>query len=116
MPSGRVAVNVELGDVLLPDLPFVRRDEYDEAIAFNYDQATGAGYVAIPGTSTITTIQLLVIQPDDAITVRINGQADEGTPVSAGGLFLAMATTITAVTVDFSGAGSVQIRGAAFGT
>lgn len=116
MPSARLTVNAELSDVLLPDLPFVRRDEYDEAIAFSYDQASGAGYVAIPGSTAITTIQFAVLQPTQDVTVRINGQADEGTPVSAGGIFLCMNTAITAITVDNSSGSSVDIRGALFGT
>jgi hypothetical protein len=116
VPSARIAVNAELSDVLLPDLPFVRRDEYDEVIAFSYDQATGSGYVAIPGSTAITTIQLVVLQPSGAVTVRINGQADEGTPVNAGGIFLCMNTAITAITVDNSSGASVDIRGALFGT
>jgi hypothetical protein len=116
MPSARIAVNAELSDVLLPDLPFVKREEYDECIAFSYDQADGAGYVAIPGSTAITTIQLVVLQPTQAVTVRINAQTDQGTPVAAGGLFLCMGTSITAITVDNSSGATVDIRGALFGT
>ncbi len=116
MPSARISVNAELSDVLLPDLPFVRRDEYDECIAFSYDQADGAGYVAIPGSTAITTIQLVVLQPTQDVEVRINGQSDQGTPVSAGGLFLCMNTAITAITVNNDSGSTVDIRGALFGT
>lgn len=116
----QLRLNAEMADQLLPDLPYVRRREYDEVRAFAFDQATGGGYQAAPITG-LATIQLLILVPDKAITVRVNGQTDAGVPVGAGGLYVVGETTIDnssddAVQIDNSSGSTVTVRGVAFGT
>lgn len=113
-------LTAEMFDQLLPNLPYVRRREYDEVRAFQFDQATGGGYVNAPLTG-LTTIQALILIPDQAVTIRVGGQTDGGAPIEAGGLYQLNGTTLDnsgggAVQIDNSSGLTVNVRGIALGT
>jgi hypothetical protein len=113
-------LSAEMLDQLVPDLPYVRRREYDEVRAFSFDQATGGGYQSAPLTG-LTTIQALILIPDKAVTVRVAGQATAGAAIDAGGLYMLVGSSIdnsggTGVQIDNSSGTTVNIRGLALGT
>lgn len=120
MASLLIRVSAEVADQFFPELPIVRRQEYDEVYAFAFDQADGGGYVAAP-LAALTTIQALILQPDQAITVRLNIQTDTGTPIEAGGFLVIFGTSInnssnTGVRIDNASGETVTVRGVALGT
>lgn len=118
----RLRVSSEMADQLFPDLPFVLRREYDESVSFAFDLADGSGFTT-PPINTIGTVQTIVFQPDQDVTVRLAGQSDAGTPVGKGGLFVAVLSstgidnsTFNAVLIDNSSGFSATIRGVCCGT
>lgn len=107
-------------DQLVPDLPFVRRREFDQLCAVAYTQASGGGYVAAPITN-VTTIEALILSVDQPVTVRLAGQTDAGTQVSAGGILVFFPTSIDnsggdGVKVNNASGSTVHVRGVALGS
>lgn len=118
----RLRVSAEMADQLFPDLPFVLRREYDESVSFAFDLADGSGYTT-PPINSIGTLQAIMFQPDQDVTVRLAAQSDAGTPVGKGGLFVAILsstgidnTGFDAVTIDNNSGSTATIRGVACGT
>lgn len=121
MATLRLRVSAEMNDQFFPDLPVVLRREYDEVFAFAFDQASAAAtYVNAP-LAALTTIQALVIQPDQDITIRLNAQSDAGIPVTKGSIFTLADTDLdnssnTAVKILNESGNVVTVRGVACGT
>lgn len=117
MPSLKLNVGAEMSDFLLPDLPYVRRQEFDEIVGVSYDQASAA-FTNAPCAS-LTTIQAFVIQPDRDIDVRLGG-ASVSTRVLAGGVLVGMNLSLDNTTgngiVIGVVSGTAQIRLVALGT
>lgn len=100
----RLRVSAEMNDQFFPDLPVVLRREYDEVLAFEFDQVSAAAtYVDAP-LDALGTIQALILQPDEDITVRLAGQTNGGMPVLKGGIF-----TLADTDLDNSGGAAVKI-------
>lgn len=100
--------------------PFVRRITCDEEQLFNYEKATGGGYVALPVTQ-LDEVQFLLVTSDKAITLRLDAQTDAGLVVNAGGVVLLLNVDIDAgastnATVDNSSGETAALRGFASGT
>lgn len=111
MPSLRLQVDAQMIDALVPDIPFAARQEFVQVRGFEYPQDTGGGAIAIP-TSTVTTIQALLLQTDKEVTVALGNIT-----LQPGGLiviFNAVPATSPPTVTNASGS-TAKIRGAVFG-
>jgi len=115
MPSLRLNVLADVANMLIPDFPFIRRLEFSESIAIEYDQVTGASYVAVPGSSILTAIQVVILTADKNITVRTSGQTDAGSLIGADGLFLLFNCNLSAITVQNNSGDTAHITGLLMG-
>lgn len=103
MPNVKIRIEVEVDGQALAGFPVTRRIEVDEAQAFDYEKASGAGYAALPADQ-LDTIQALILRSDQAITLRLNNQSDAGVLLNAGGLVIVLDATIAA------GAGAMNAK------
>ena len=123
MPTLKATVNLELDGVSIPGFPVVRRLEMPESQSFRYekvDDGNGSTFLAVP-TAQIASIQALVVQTDQQLTFRFDGQTDAGILLNAGGLILVMDATIDAsattnITVNNNVQPTANITGIAAGT
>ena len=95
MSTFKVTVNVELDSRSLPGYPKIRRLEVDENQQFKYEKTTGAGFTAIP-LDQLAEIQALLLESDQQVTVRLDGQTDAGIVLNPGGLLLLLDVDIDA--------------------
>lgn len=115
MPVLRLHVDADIKNLIMSALPYTRRLEFAQAVAFDYTQADGASFVAVP-FAPITTIQALVLRSDKDVTVRLNGQTDAGIPLNAGGILIVYDSAMTGATVRNQSGDTASIDGAALGT
>lgn len=122
MASLKVTVLVEQDGVPLD--PIVRRIEADELQGFSYEKVgtSDATYSAVP-TGELGTVQALVIDTDQTVTLRLNGQSSAGIVLNPGGLLVLVDATLNAgattnVTVNNAAAPAVValLKGLAGGT
>ena len=88
MPQVKITVLVEVDVRVLGGFPLVRRLEVDESQQFAYEKANDGDAVtfsAMP-TDQLAEIQALILQADQAVTLRLDNQSDAGIVVNAGGL------------------------------
>ena len=96
MPTLTLTITAALDGV--PYKSWVRRITCDEAQPFDTEQAAHGDtttFTALPGDK-LDTVQVLILQPDQAVTVRLDGQTDAGIVLSAGGLLAIVDATIDA--------------------
>lgn len=115
-----VTVTVKLNGRDVKGFPYQKRLVVDEVQQFAYEKATGGGYETLPITQ-IATLQALVLAPDQALTVRVDGQSDAGLVLNAGGLLLLLDSTTDAgastnATIDNSSGSTAVITGLGAGT
>lgn len=115
-----VTVTVKRNGRDVPGFPYSKRMLVDEVQQFSYEKATGGGYETLP-TTQIATIQALILAPDQALTVRLDGQSDAGIALNAGGLLLVLDSTTDAGastnnTIDNSSGSTANIVGLGAGT
>ena len=96
-------------DEIQPYLPYEKSDNADTT-TFN----------AVP-TGEIGTIQALLIVPDRAVKVRLDGQSDAGIELGSSGLLLILGSTIDAssttnVTMNNNSGATAAIEGFGAGT
>jgi len=123
MPTLKATVNLELDGVAIAGFPVVKRLEMDESQQFRYekvDDTDGTTFIAVP-TGEIASIQALIVQTDQQLTFRFDGQTDAGILLNAGGLILVMDATIDAsattnITVNNNVQPTANITGLAAGT
>lgn len=123
MPTLKATINLELDGVSIAGFPVVKRLELDESQQFRYekvDDTDGVTFIAVP-TGQIDSIQALVVQADQQLTFRFDGQTDAGILLNAGGLILVMDATIDAnaatnMTVNNNVQPTANIIGLAAGT
>ena len=98
MPQLKVKIEVDYDGITLPGFPVIRRLELDEGQQFEYEKADDGDattFSALPADQ-IATIQALILQTDQVVTLRLDGQTDAGIVVNAGGLVLLFDVTIDA--------------------
>ena len=116
-----VHVTAKLNGKVLPNFPYYRRIQVDEAQQFAVEQNTGGGYVTLPITS-LDTVQALVLSTNQQVTVRMNGQSTGGLILTNGGVLifvdgsLGNASSSANVTIDNSSGTTVVLEGLAGGT
>lgn len=123
MPTLKATINLELNGVSVAGFPVVKRLELDESQEFRYekvDDTNGTTFIAVP-TAQIASIQALIVQADQQLTFRFDGQTDAGILLNAGGLILVMDATIDAsaatnLTVNNNVQPTANITGLAAGT
>ena len=123
MPSLKVSLNLELNGVSISGYPVVKRLELDESQSFRYekvDDTDGVTFVTLP-IDQMTTIQALLVETDQQLTFRFDGQTDAGILLNAGGLILIMDATLDAsattnATVNNNVQPTANIKGIAAGT
>lgn len=120
MPTLELTVTAKLDGIPVPNFPLTIRRQVDELQQFDYEKANGGGYVAVP-TGELATVQVLVLTPSQAMTVRLDGQSTAGIELAADGLLIVADATIDAgastnVTIDNSSGSAGQVKGLAAGT
>lgn len=115
-----VHVTAKLNGKVLPNFPYYRRIQVDEAQQFAVEQATGGGYITLPITS-LDTVQALVLSTNQQVTVRMNGQSSGGLVLVNGGVLIFVdgsiaASSSTNVTIDNSSGATAVLEGLAGGT
>lgn len=122
MPSVEIAVTLKMDGALLSGFPVIKRLEVDEATGrVVFEQPNGGGYAVVASTSILSEIQVLFLQPDKQVTVRLDGQSDAGIVLNAHGLLIIVdadidAGALTNVTTDNSSGSTALIRAFAGGT
>ena len=120
MPTLEIIINVKEDGVVKPGFPRVRRISLDEIQTFRVESATGGGFVTLPITS-IDEIQALILQSDQQVTVRLDGQSDAGLVLNAGGLLIILdadidASAATNVLVSNASGATANLEGLGAGT
>lgn len=111
----RLHVDADVKNLIMSAIPYTRRVEFAQALAFDYEQANGASFVTVP-VSPITTIQALILRSDKDVTVRLNGQSDAGIPLKAGGILIVYDCEMTAATVQNQSGDTAHLDGAVLGS
>lgn len=120
MPTFEVTVTIKQDGVTLAGSPFIRRVVVDEIQSFSTEQASGGGYATLP-TTFLDTLNLLLLMPDQTVTVRFSNQSDQGLVLNAGGLLLLADVAVNsgastnATTTNASGT-TASLSGVAGGT
>lgn len=120
MPGIRIKVEGQVENLLIPDLPYARRIEFAEAVAFKLSFASSASYQTV-GLAQMGTLQSFILIPDQDITVRLANQSDGGVVVKADGIFALFDGTISnaadvGLKILFNAGGSVTITVLAAGS
>jgi len=98
VPALRIVVTAELDGVPIKGFPWVRRLAIDEIQSFEYEQANHGDAITfstVPADQ-LATIQALLLRPDKAVTLRLDGQTDAGIAINADGFVLLCDVTIDA--------------------
>lgn len=119
MPSLKVTVLIEQDGQ--ERLRLMRRLSVTDAVAFQYTKANGGGYVTLPIGELAAVSVLAVEAPEQAVTLRLDGQSDAGISLNAGGFLLVVdgnldAGASTNATLDNSSGSDAPVRGLAGGT
>ncbi len=120
MPTLKITLSAELDGVQLPGYPKTRRLEVDESQSFSIEQVTGGGYSTLP-IQQLGEVQALILEPDQAVTLRLDAQSDAGLEINKGGLIVLFDVTINAgastnATIDNASGSTVKLVGIAGGT
>lgn len=122
MASIEVTLTIKVDGMPLPGMPIQKRLEVDEHTGrVEFEQATGGGYAALPGTSALSEVQFLFLRANKAVTLRLDGQSDAGIPLNAHGLILIMDADIdvgasTNATLDNGSGATALVQALAAGT
>lgn len=98
MAKMEIKVTAEVDGRPVPGTPYRRVVDVDESQVFSYEEANDGDtttYSVIP-MAQLATIQCLLVKPDQAVTIRLDGQSDGGISLSAGGLLCIVDATIDA--------------------
>lgn len=124
MPTLTVKVDVEIDGTPIAGFPIVRRLTVDEVQSFDYEQAAhgdAVTFAAIPADQ-LAEIQALLVRTDKPVTLRLDGQADAGVGLNAGGLILLLDVDVDAgagaanAKVNNNSGATATLRGLAAGT
>jgi len=124
MPVLKVSLNVELDGQPVLGFPVIRRAVVDEVQQYEYEQAAHGDAVtfsAVPADQ-IAAIQLLILRPDQQVTLRLDGQTDAGIVLDADSILLILGATIDAgagssnAKLNNNSGATAVIRGLAGGT
>lgn len=115
MPSIKTSVVVDVDDVPVSSFPVIRRLEPPEAQSFVVQRATGGGFVALP-SGELTTIQTLVLQADQTVSIRLDGAAGAIT-LNPNAILVIMDGNLTAApTVSNASGATATLRGLVAGS
>ena len=92
MAELKVTVQVEQDGVVLPGFPIVERVVVEQVVPWTplrHDPSPSEAFVALP-TTTIVTLQALIVRPNRLLVVRYDGQTDAGIEIEPGGLLLVL--------------------------
>jgi len=120
LPGIRIKTEGQVENLLIPDLPYARRIEFAEAVAFKLSFASGVAYQSL-GLAQLSTIQALILIPDKDITIRLANQSDAGAALKADGMFAMFDCNISnaadaGVKILYNAGGSVTISVLAAGS
>jgi hypothetical protein len=59
----------------------IKQQTVDEVQQFSHEEATGGGYVDLPVTE-LSTLQALLVRPNQAVTFRFDAQSDAGLEIA----------------------------------
>lgn len=97
-------------------LRLTRRLSVGDVQTFNYDKASGGGYVALP-TSELAAISALVVEASEQpVTLRFDGQTNAGVFLNPGGFVVVVDGNMddgvaTNATINNSSGSSTPVRG-----
>jgi hypothetical protein len=98
MTSFEVGLILRRNGFTVEGFPVTHRFEADEVSQFTYEKANDGDtttFSALPADQ-IDTIQVLVVRASKAVTIRLDGQADKGIRLNAGGMLVIVDGTIDA--------------------
>jgi hypothetical protein len=98
MAKMEIVVTANIDGRPVPGTPYRREIDVDESQVFSYEEADdgdSATFSVIP-MGQLDTIEWMLIKPDQAVTIRVDGQSDAGIVLSAGGLLAIVDGTIDA--------------------
>jgi hypothetical protein len=98
MAKMEIVVTANIDGRPVPGTPYRRVVDVDESQVFSYEEADDGNsttFSVIP-MAQLATIKCLVVNPDQAVTIRLDGQTDAGIALSAGGLLCIVDATIDA--------------------
>lgn len=88
MATYTITLTIQEDGVTMTGFPIVKTLTTAESAGRQvYSRADGAGYTELAVTE-IGDVNLLMVDSDQAVTVRFNDQTDGGLPLNANGLFL----------------------------
>jgi hypothetical protein len=112
----RLHVDADLVGLVTAAVPYGRRVEFAQAFAVDYDQASGVSFVAVPASTSLTTLAGVILRSNKTVTVRISGQSDQGITLNPGGILIVFDGTMTGVTVQNNSGATAHIDGAVLGS
>lgn len=98
MPNLKLSIQLEIDGNPVSGFPLVRRITVDELQQYQYEEPDDGDTVtfsALPADQ-IASIQALLVQTDQEITLRFDGQSDAGIVLNSGGIILILDGTIDA--------------------
>jgi hypothetical protein len=112
----RLHVDADLVGLVTAAVPYGRRVEFAQSFAVDYNQATGVSFVAVPASTSLSTINGVILRADKTVTVRISGQSDQGIILNPGGILIVFDASMTAVSVQNNSGSTAHIDGALLGS
>ncbi len=115
--SIEMTLSLKMDGIPYPGFPLSRRLQVDEVAPLGYEQDAGAGYTAL--SALFTSLSVVVLSTDQALSLRINNQSNGSIPISSGGLvviFDGAIDTGTLLSVLNSGGTNANMNGIMGGT
>lgn len=117
MATVEVEVRVLVDGQPMTGFPVVRRVTVADFQRFDFAKADDAGvFSSLPGLDVIESLNVLLVRPAAAMTVRLDGQTDAGILLNADGLLLILDGTLDAgptdnATLSNASGDTAQVRG-----
>ena len=123
MPVLRLTVNLEMDGEIVPGYPKIKRISVDESQSFRMEKADDGDattFTALP-TAQLGEVQALIVEADQQITHRLDGQTDAGVVMNAGGILIIFnadldASATTNITSNNNTGSTANIKGIVGGT
>src|SRR6266404_1849232 len=87
MKTVKLTVTLEIDGVQFVGFPVTRRLNLDEVQFFDYEKPFDSLYTDLPA-GELSNIQLLVMQAQQPVTLRLNNQSDAGLSLASNGIVI----------------------------
>ena len=112
-----MTLSLKMDGLPYPGFPLSRRLQVDEVASLGYEQDAGAGYTNL--AAVFTSLSVVVLTTDQALSLRCNNQSNGSIPLNSGGLvvvFDGAIDTATLLSVLNSGGTNANMNGILGGT